>query len=46
MKIEYLELQAHKYAFTPIGTFYWELFLVEENTYNAKHKYPYERRWK
>ena len=46
MKIEYLELQAHKHAFTKLGTFYWELFLVEENTYNAKHKYPYERRWK
>lgn len=46
MKIHYLEQQAHKYAFTKLGTFYWELFLVEENIYNAKHKYPYERGWK
>ena len=45
MKIEYLELQAHKHAFTKLGTFYWELFLVEENTYNAKNKHRYKRRY-
>ena len=45
MRIEYLELQAHKYAFTKLGTFYWELFLVEEITYNAKNKNLYKRKY-
>ena len=45
MRIEYLEQQAHKYAFSPLGTFYWELFLVGENTYNAKNKYKYIRKY-
>ena len=45
MKVEYLEQQAHDNAFTKLGTFYWELFLVEEHTYNAKHKIKYQRRY-
>ena len=45
MRIKYLEEKAHKYAFTKLGTFYWELFLVEENTYNAKNKHRYKRKY-
>ena len=45
MRIEYLEQKAHDNAFTKLGIFYWELFLVEENTYNAKHKIKYHRRY-
>ena len=45
MRIYYLEQKAHEHAFTPIGTFYWELFLIEENTYNAKNKTKYARKY-
>lgn len=45
MKVQYLEQQAHDNAFTKLGTFYWELFLIEEHTYNAKHKTKYQRRY-
>ena len=29
MKVEYLEQQDHDNAFTKLGTFYWELFLID-----------------
>ena len=45
MRIEYLEEKAHENAFTKLGTFYWELFLIEENTYNAKYKNKYRRKY-
>ena len=45
MKINYLEEKAHENAFTKLGTFYWELFLVEEVTYNAKYKSKYRRKY-
>lgn len=42
--LAYLEEQAHIHAFTPLGTFYWELFLIKEIHYNAKYTH-YQRRW-
>lgn len=45
MKIDYLEEKAHENAFTKLGTFYWELFLAEEVTYNAKYKNKYKRKY-
>lgn len=44
-KLERLEYLAHIHAFTQLGTFYYENFLIYENTYNAKHKEKYKRRW-
>lgn len=44
-KLERLEYLAHINAFTKLGTFYWENFLVEEVTYNAKNKNKYIRKW-
>ena len=44
--LKYLELNAHKYAFTPEGTFYWENFLVYEYYYNSKFSSnKFKRRW-
>ena len=44
-KLERLEYLAHINAFTKLGTFYWENFLAEEVTYNAKNKNKYIRKW-
>lgn len=44
-KLEYLEEQAHEFAFTTLGTFYWENFLIAESYYNVKFKTKYNRRW-
>ena len=44
-KLERLEFLAHVNAFTKLGTFYWENFLTEEITYNAKNKNKYIRKW-
>ena len=43
-KLEHLEEQAHIWAFTTLGTFYWENFLIAENYYNSKFE-KYNRRW-
>lgn len=45
MRINYLEEKAHENAFSKLGTFYWELFLIEEATYNAKYKSKYRRKY-
>lgn len=45
MRINYLEQKAHENAFSKLGTFYWKLFLIEEVTYNAKHKDKYRRKY-
>lgn len=45
MKIEYLENKAHEHAFTDLGTFYWELFLIEEYNYNQKNYNKYVRKY-
>ena len=42
--LERLEYLAHVHAFTRLGTFYWENFLVGENYYNSKYG-KYNRRW-
>ena len=44
-KLKRLEYLAHVNAFTKLGTFYWENFLAEEVTYNAKNKNKYIRKW-
>jgi hypothetical protein len=44
-KLEYLEEQAHIWAFTTMGTFYWENFLIAEDYFNKKFKTIYNRRW-
>lgn len=44
-KLEHLEEQAHVWAFTTLGTFYWENFLIGEEYYNSKFKTKYNRRW-
>jgi len=42
--LERLEQLAHEFAFTTMGTFYWENFLIGEDYY--KNKYGiYKRRW-
>lgn len=42
--IERLESLAHDFAFTTLGLFYWENFLIGEYHYNGK--YPtYKRKW-
>lgn len=42
--LERLEYLAHENAFTRLGNFYWENFLVSENYYNSKYG-KYNRRW-
>jgi hypothetical protein len=44
-RLEYLEEQAHIWAFTTMGTFYWDNFLIGESYYNSKFKTKYNRRW-
>ena len=44
-KLERLKYLAHVNAFTKLGTLYWENFLAEEVTYNAKNKNKYIRKW-
>ena len=43
--LERLENLAHEFAFTTMGTFYWENFLIGEEYYNSKFKTKYNRRW-
>ena len=43
-KLERLEYLAHIHAFTQLGTFYYENFLINEEYYNAKYC-KYKRRW-
>ena len=42
--LERLELLAHEFAFTTMGTFYWENFLIGEDYYNNKYDI-YNRKW-
>ena len=42
--LERLENLAHEFAFTTLGTFYWENFLIAESYYNSKFE-KYNRRW-
>ena len=42
--LERLENLAHEFAFTRLGTFYWENFLIAEDYYNNKYN-KYNRRW-
>lgn len=44
-ELEFLEYNAHRNAYTPLGTFYWESFLIKEASYNAKFNEKYQRRW-
>lgn len=44
-KLERLEEEAHVWAFTTLGTFYWENFLIAEEYFNKKFKTTYNRRW-
>lgn len=42
LSLERLEQLAHEFAFTTLGTFYWENFLIGEDYFN--NKYPkYQR---
>ncbi len=43
-QLERLEQLAHEFAFTTMGTFYWENFLIGEDYYNNKYDI-YNRRW-
>ena len=44
--MQFLEEEAHRSAFKdPLGKYYWSKFLILENTYNAKSKEKYKRRW-
>ena len=43
-QLERLEQLAHDFAFTTLGLFYWENFLIGENYYNNKYS-KYNRRW-
>lgn len=43
-QLERLEYLAHEFAFTTLGTFYWENFLVGEVYYNNKYS-KYSRKW-
>ena len=43
--LERLENLAHVHAFTLLGTFYWENFLIGENYYNDSHTDKYVRHW-
>ena len=45
-EMQFLEEEAHRHAFKDeLGKYYWSKFLIYENTYNAKHKEKYKRRW-
>lgn len=45
-EMQFLEEEAHRHAFKdPLGEYYWKKFLIYENTYNAKSKEKYKRRW-
>lgn len=44
-KIERLEEEAHIWAFTTLGTFYWQNFLIAEDYFNCKFGTKYNRRW-
>lgn len=37
-----LEFRAHIHAFTPLGTFLWENFLIEKITYEEKFNKKYK----
>ncbi|MDD5794645.1 hypothetical protein ACTNDG_08880 [Clostridium sp. HCP1S3_B4] len=43
-KLERLETLAHIHAFTKLGTFYYEIFLINEVYFNAKFE-NYKRKW-
>lgn len=43
-RLERLESLAHDFAFTTLGLFYWENFLIGEYHYNNKYE-QYTRRW-
>lgn len=43
-QLERLELLAHEFYNTTMGTFYWENFLIGEDYYNNKYL-KYNRRW-
>ncbi len=42
--LERLEHLAHEFAFTTLGTFYWENFLVGEDYFNNKYA-TYNRKY-
>ena len=42
--LERLEYMAHEFAFTTMGTFYWNNFILGENYFNNKYE-KYNRRW-
>ena len=44
-EMEFLEFNAHIHYGDELGTYYWGKFLILENTYNAKSKEKYKRRW-
>ena len=45
-EMQFLEEEAHRHVFKdPLGKYYWSKFLILENTYNAKSKEKYKRRW-
>lgn len=43
-QLERLEDLAHIHAFTKLGTFYYENFLIKEVFFNAKFR-QYKRKW-
>ena len=43
-KLERLETLAHIHAFTKLGTFYYEIFLINEVYFNSKFE-NYKRKW-
>ena len=41
-KLKRLEYEAHIHAFTSLGTFLWENFLIEKITYEEKFNKKYK----
>lgn len=44
-KLKDLEYRAHVHAFTPLGTFLWENFLIQKITYEEKYNKKYINRF-
>ena len=44
-EMQFLEYNAHIHYGGDLGAYYWSKFLIFENTYNAKNKEKYKRRW-
>ena len=42
--LENWEYLAHVNAFKPMGTYFWQNFLIREFNYNSKYA-TYKRRW-